>query len=111
MAEVCPICKSKVKDEDIRVDTIANNVSEYCWSCSDENHEYTYEYVTGSEREIINGVEIYHRRDNAEFVKRARENLIELAQIYLYKKRRTKIREAAVKQLTLAARMKKHRES
>ncbi|QXN69936.1 putative zinc DNA binding protein [Bacillus phage vB_BspH_Mawwa] len=38
-------------------------------------------------------------------------NLIELAQIHLYKKRRIKTRKAVVKKLTLAARMKKHRES
>ena len=111
MAETCPICKKRIEDKDIWVDTIGGTLSEYSWSCSDDSHEYIYEYVTGNERETINGVEIYHRDDNVEFIQIARGNLIELAQVHLYKKRRIKTRKAVVKRLTLAARMKKHRES
>ena len=57
----CPICENKIKNH--VVDFMEHILMEEHATCKDERHFYSYEFVTGNEREVL-GDAVIHRYHN-----------------------------------------------
>lgn len=51
----CPICVKKLKS--VHEDYMDNILMEEVYRCEDNHHYYSYEFLTGNTKEVINNIE------------------------------------------------------